>query len=95
MTCKLCIQCVVNCYCPHCPKNPDRLCSVDTCQCSYETILTQHYACGSEMFCQICVETTTGVKFSRQLLGMYCDEHLEAAVTRLRKEMKRCTNENA
>lgn len=96
MECKMCDGCVVNCACPRCPKNPDRvICPIcgDTCQCSCATILTTHFQNISEPFCQICVEDANGFKLTHQLLGMYCDDHAAAAITRLGKQMPRYTNE--
>lgn len=91
----MCVRCEFNCECPNCPKNPKRGCPIcaDTCQCSCETVLTTHFRSIPEHFCQICVENANGFKLTHQLLGMYCDDHAQAAITRLGKDMKRYTNE--
>jgi hypothetical protein len=85
--CKTCDGCH-GCYCPRCPKNPNP-CNPCTKDEDEATILTEHYECSGEMFCQICVETEKGVKFTHQMMGMYCDEHEDAHKARMRDELQK------
>lgn len=88
--CKSCEGCN-GCYCPRCPRNVIFdicaitrnfqksvvcvKCNLDKCEHSDAIMLTDHYECNPESFCQMCVEMDEGVKFTRQISGVYCDEH--------------------
>lgn len=94
--CKLCESCVSSCYCPRCPKNSVRtvcpVCEVDCndAKCSIDPIVvTEHLQCNAAVFCQICIETTHGVKLTHQLMCMYCDEHEPEHKKRMGQEIKK------
>ena len=85
--CPICKTCEnnVECYCTRCPMNPDRItmcpvCGMDNCadvtcaKLARTAILTEHYACTHEPYCQICVEAKYNFSMPQQL-AMYCDEH--------------------
>ena len=96
--CLQCKTCKVNCYCPRCPKNPDcitgcpvcgaKMCMDSSCIGEANSIVfTEHFQCIAEVFCQICVEETHGIKMTHQLLGMFCSKHKDLHKQRMRDQV--------